>query len=227
MKILSTLLAAVVLTTLTACLPTFPPPTTTSPTPTAETPGATVTPEPTEPTEPVAATILITTSLLLVNDAEGSTIAHFDYFGDPIAAIEAFTEFFGGDPVVTPFEGSNHSWPGNYYTWDGFTIIDHVGGPGIPFGEDFAVRTTAGTVRGIQVETVADVTIGSTSAAVVAAGGFGGSYEYDGTTYAWLELDHVTVDSDTPESLVFVYVTLSGVGGTVTQLAAPAANWGP
>lgn len=172
-------------------------------------------------------TIVITTSLLLINDDEGTAIDHFDYFDSPTAAISALTEHFGGEPVVTSFEGGNHSWPGNYYTWDAFTLIDWVGGPGIPYGEDFGVRSSSATVRGQHVETVAGLTIGSTSAAVAAAGGVGGSYEYEGSTHAWLELDHVSVDNEFPEALVFVYVTLSGVGGTVTQLAAPAANFGP
>lgn len=231
MRLIAPAIAVTLLALLTACEPGGSP---SAPATPDSSPGdsSSSTPEP-EPTEALdedesgAATIVITTSLLLINDDEGSTINHFDYFDAPTAAITALTDYFGGDPVVTAFEGGKHSWPGNYYTWDAFTLIDWVGGPGIPYGEDFGVRSTAATVRGLHVETVSGITIGSTNAAVAAAGGVGGSYVYEGTTYAWMELDHLSVDNEFPEALVFVYVTLSGVGGTVTQLAAPAANFGP
>jgi hypothetical protein len=231
MRLITPVIAVTLLALLSACDPGGSSPTPATPD-SSSTDGSSSTPEPTETDapedeDPAAATIVITTSLLLVNDDDGSTLDHFDYFDSPTAAINALTEYFGGDPVVTPFEGSNHSWPGNFYTWDSFTLVDWVGGPGIPYGEDFGVRSASATVRGLHVETVSGITIGSTSAAVTAAGGVGGSYVYDGTTYAWMELDHLAVDNEFPDALVFVYVTLSGVGGTVTQLAAPAANFGP
>lgn len=212
-------LALVVLAALAACVPIDPPAATPSPSPTVT---ATATEEPTGPTP---ATVVLSTSLILVNDAEGATIDHFDYFDDPTAAIAAFTEYFGGDPVVTPFPGSNHEWPGNFYEWDDFGIIDYVGGPG-GSGEDFGVRATAATVRGLGIETVSGIAVGDTAATAAAAGAIAVSQEIEGTTYAWLELDRISVDNSRPDELIYVYLTLSAPGGTITQLTAPVANFG-
>ena len=212
--------ATLALIMLAACAPIALP----AATPTLSSPSPTAT-EAEGPTGPTPATIVITTSLILVNDSEGTTIDHFDYFTDPTAAIDAFTEYFGGDPVVTPFEGGNHEWPGNFYNWDDFGIIDYVGGPGST-GEDFGVRATAATVRGLVIETVDGIAVGDAAATASAAGATAGSLEYEGTTHAWLEMDHISVDNNVPDARVFVYLTLSSTGEIITQLHAPSGNYG-
>ena len=212
--------ALALLIALAACVPTTPPATT--PTLSSPLPTATAAEELTGPTP---ATIVISTSLILVNDSEGTTIDHFDYFADPTAAIDAFTEYFGGEPVVTPFEGSNHEWPGNFYNWDDFGIIDYVGGPGST-GEDFGVRAAAATVRGLVIETVHGIAVGDTAATASAAGAIAGSLEYEGTTHAWLEMDRISVDNNVPDARAFVYLTLTSTGETITQLHAPSGNYG-
>ena len=213
-------LALVVIAALAACAPIDPP----AAPPALSSPSPAATGEE-EPAGPTPATVVLSTSLILVNDAEGTAIDHFDYFDDPTAAIAAFTEYFGGDPVVTPFPGNNHEWPGNFYHWDDFGIIDYVGGPG-GSGEDFGVRATATTVRGLDIETVGGIAVGDTAATAAAAGAIAVSQEIEGNTYAWLELDRISVDNSRPDELIYVYLTLSAPAGTITQLTAPVANFG-
>lgn len=224
MRIATPLLAIAVIAALAACAPA----------PASGGPGPSSSPKPTETVEPVveeetepeASLIVVRTSGVTVLDEDGASMGSYGYFDEVTGVIAAFSEYFEGEPVVSPFEGSNHSWPGNFYTWDGFTIVDHVGGPGIPYGEDFAVKVTGATVRGITVETVGGIAVGDTSAAAVAAGGVADSYEYEGTIVGWVQLDPVPA----PEfdgALVFVYLSLGTPGGPITQFAAPAANYGP
>ena len=181
--------------------------------------------------EPEAATILFRTESFAILDEDDVTMQEFDYFDSPAEAISALTEVFGGAPVVTPFEGHTHQEPGNYYAWDAFTLIDYDA-PAVAYGEEYGVASSAAVVRGLTVETVADLTVGSTAAAAIAAGGSEQGFSYDGMTAAWIQLD-IVAGTD-PEwlsfeggSRIFVHAALSGPGGTITILSAPVANYGP
>lgn len=227
MRLLASAVAVSVVLMLTACDPGGPEPVATAP---AESPSATATIEPTAEAEPAAATVLIRTESLAVLDEDAVVMAEFDYFESPTAAIATLTEVFGGDPVVTAFEGHTHQWPGNYYAWDGFTLIDYDG-PSIAYGEDFAVASSAAVVRGLTVETVSDITVGASAAAVEAAGGVIQSFSYEGTSATWYQVDGIAgTDPEWIEweggSRIYVNAAMTGPGGTVTILSAPVANYG-
>ena len=217
--LLTPALALVVLTALAACMPAAPPaatPTLSSPSPTAT---ATATEEPIGPTP---ATVVITASLILVNDSAGTTIDQFDYFNDPTAVITAFTEYFGGDPVITPFEGGDEGPPSNDYSWDEFTINISDGGSGM-YGNHLSVQTTAATVRGLAIETVDGIAVGDTAATASAVGAIVGDSAY---LNASLEIDHISADNELPGALVFVHLALTASGGTIIALYAPSTNFG-
>ena len=216
---------------LTACSPAgspaTPPPPSVSPTA-----PATVEPVDEEDPDPEAATILLRTDFFAVLDDDGAVMQQFDYFDDPTAAIAALTEVFGSAPTVTAFEGHTHQWPGNAYAWDGFSIVDWVGGPGIAYGEDFAVTAGSAVVRGLAVETVGGITVGSSDAQIVAAGGLVQSFSYEGTSATWYQLDvQPGTDPEWAEfqggPKIYVNAAVDIAGGPVTLLTAPVANYGP
>jgi hypothetical protein len=229
MRIIAPAIAVSLVLLLTACDPggSGPVPTAT-PEPTEST---TVEPVVDEDTEPQAATILFRTESFAILDEDDATMDEFDYFDSPAEAIAALTEAFGGAPVITTFEGHTHQWPGSNYTWDAFTLIDYDG-PSIAYGEDYDVSTSASVVRGLAIETVGGITIGSTAAAGIATGGFVVDYSAESAGSVWLQLDIVA--STDPEwagveggPRIFVYGGLTGPDGTITTLSAPAANYGP
>ena len=214
----------------TECTPVVSPSTPHAPSATSTT-SSTAEPEAEEEAEPAPATILLRTDFFAVLDEDDVVMQQFDYFDDPTAAIAALTEVFGGEPTVTAFEGYTHQWPGNQYSWDAFSIIDWVGGGGIAYGEDYAVTARSAVVRGLSVETVGDITVGSTEAQLGAAGALVQGFSYEGTTATWYELDGRPATD--PEwagweggPRIYVNAAVDAAGGPVTQLTAPVANYG-
>ena len=158
MRLIAPAIALSVLVLLTACDPGTAEPTL----PVSAEPSGTSTIEPAveevEEEEPDAATILIRTESFSILDEDDVAMEEFDYFDSPDGAIAALTEVFGSAPTITPFEGHTHQWPGNYYTWDGFTLIDYDG-PAVAYWEEYDVASSAAVVRGLAVETVGGITV--------------------------------------------------------------------
>ena len=180
-----------------------------------------------EPPQPT--TIMLRTQYFAILDEEDAVIEQFDYFDAPTGAIAALSEAFGGEPSTSHYEGHLEQAPGTFYSWDGFTLLDYDG-PAVAYGEDFEVSTTAAVVRGIAVETVGGVTVGTTSAQVVAAGGL--EVLWDGSPLLWYEVDAVPgTDPEWAEwaggSRISVTAAIASSGGPVTSLTAPSANYGP
>ena len=230
MRLITPAIAVSLLILLTACDPGGVDP---APPPSAE-PSESATVEPVveeEVDEPEPATIVLRTESFAILDEDDATMDEFDYFEAPTDAIATLTEVFGGEPVITGFEGNTHQWPGSYYIWDAFTLIDYDG-PAIAYGQDYDVASSAAVVRGLAIETVGGITVGSSAAEAIAAGGSEQGFSYEGTTAAWIQLDVVAgTDPEWAEwdggPRIFVHAALSAPGGTVTILSAPVANYGP
>ncbi len=230
MRLIAPAIAVSLVLLLTACDPsgsdpTPPPPSEPADSATLAAPAETAAPA------PAAATILLRTASFAILGEDDVALQQFDYFDPPAEAISALTAAFGGAPTVTAFEGHTHQWPGSYYAWDGFTLIDYDG-PAIAYGEDFGVATNAAVVRGLTVETVGDITVGASAAAVAAAGGIVQGFDYEGTSATWYQLDAVAgTDPEWADwdggPRIFVNAAMTAADGTVSILSAPVANYGP
>ncbi len=123
-------------------------------------------------------------------DAEGQSLFDYEWEEKGDLAIDALTEVFGADPVVTVIEGDGtHSPDYSVSTWDGVSFVDAV-----DLGqarEDYVLPAymeyTAAQARGIALTTVAGVSVGDATSDVRALGpanswyvdGLGGNYLFD------------------------------------------------
>jgi len=227
MRLIAPAIAVSLLVLLTACDPgtaESTPPVPAEPSATASVDAVVDEDETPQPT-----TVLLRTQYFAILDEDDAVIEQFDYFDSPTGAIAALSEAFGGEPATSHYEGHLEQAPGTFYSWDGFTLLDYDG-PAVAYGEDFEVSTTAAVVRGLAVETVGLVTVGTTAAQVAAAGGL--EVIWDGSPLLWYEVDAVPgTDPEWAEwaggSRISVTAAIASAGGPVTSLTAPSANYGP
>ena len=227
MRLIAPAIAVSLLVLLTACNPgtaESTPPVPSDPTTTASADAVVDEDETPQPT-----TVLLRTQYFAILDEDDVVIEQFDYFDSPTGAIAALSEAFGSEPATSHYEGHVEQAPGTFYSWDGFTLLDYDG-PAVAYGEDFEVSTTAAVVRGLAVETVGGVTVGTTAAQVAAAGGL--EVVWDGSPLLWYEVDAVPgTDPEWAEwaggSRNSVTAAIASAGGPVTSLTAPSANYGP
>lgn len=98
----------------------------TSSPPVTSAPPTTPAPEP----EPVAASVAISAEAITVLDADGATLASFDYFQPTTEVVAGLTAYLGA-PVDSPNAGGMESPPGVDHEWGGLRLYD-TDTPGTP-----------------------------------------------------------------------------------------------
>ena len=66
--------------------------------------------------------IVVRPQTIELRSDDGSVVEALDYMSAPADAIAVMTELFGVPPVDEAYEGSNHTPPGVYHSWDDFVI---------------------------------------------------------------------------------------------------------
>jgi hypothetical protein len=187
--------------------------------------SATISPTPSPTPTPVesstvATAIALSTTELRILGADGTELDSLDFFVRADATtVRALTDAIGSEPTVTTTGVAlvDHTT----YEWPGLTMsvnpADSAGGDS-EYG-DWSVLATSATVGSVTVASDTGVGVGSTRAAVEAAGGVF-SAEGAGATEGYLRLGVVSVPR-VNQPLDFCFY-LSLVGGTVSQLSGPS-----
>ncbi|MFD4958095.1 hypothetical protein [Microbacterium sp. NPDC058389] len=156
-------------------------------------------------------------ALATVYDGEEATYP----YSDPEPLLAFVEELTGAAPQSEDIEdpwGNGEVW-GTKYTWDGIIVSSMTdGGAGI--------RVTAAEVNGVPVTTTPGIAVGSTSDAVVAAGGW--ETWNDGTSYYYGIDPHPvegTQSLSTPGEVGHAYVDITTQNGVVTALTSPANDY--
>lgn len=154
---------------------TTAPPATTAPTaaPTTARPSPSTTPSPDAVGEPVALDFSGTGFTLV--DENGKTAFTFAWRDDVAGAVAALTDAFGAAPTTRVEPGDGSHYPDyTVYQWNGFMLFDMIPTPGGTTRADYTQPTyvlfSRGEVGGITLKAEHGLTIGSTIAAVQAAG---------------------------------------------------------
>lgn len=200
---------------------------TSSPTPSAT---AAATPEPAPAAE--AATVVISVDALTILDANGATLAAFDYFGaDAAAAVAALTNAFGVDPVAGEAKSTNHPETNAVTSqWSGFELRDLTAETSYPDAVDFWVKATVAEVNGIDIRTGDGVLVGMALGEVEPLSYRSWVDTGTGAEIPMFLLDQLPVQTTTsPDyapAALSVVVSGEAPGGTVALITAPGANFG-
>jgi hypothetical protein len=176
-------------------------------------PTVTVTPE-----EPTAAAAILSVDGIDVVDEAGATLEGAT-FQDPEAMLALLAELLGSTPTPTEspeFGTTTWEWPGVLFGSN---------------GEDFSwLRSEAGDLGGLPLQTGEGITIGSTRAEVEALSPFDLDYDMDGDGSSdLLGLEPQPVPGT--ESLTFPgetgteFIEVQVPGGEVTVLRAPSNDY--
>lgn len=156
---------------------------------------ASVTPDP-SPTQPAAASIELRALGFTIYDADGEAIASHEFADDPEPAIEALTEAFAADPVLSEVEADPElcSPEALRAAWGGVELdhgldIEKL----LPPGQKFGLFVGVDEVNGVSIASPAGFVPGGT----VPAGSepLAKTLEYEGITYSWFAYD-VAVGED-------------------------------
>jgi hypothetical protein len=166
---------------LAACAPSDPTPRPTGTSTTSAIPGesGSPSPSPTPTSEETvdAATLVVTASTISVFGTDGSTLASETYRSDAVTVVAHLSEALGEEPTVTTYDGSEGGGcpGGTTYAFGGFELSTPatLGSAGsFGSGDQYSVLILGpATGRGISIETVAGLHIGSTRAEFEAAVG--------------------------------------------------------
>jgi len=222
-------LVALLALALAACGPTATKP------PASPDPSGSATPAPseTEPADPLETVtrIMIQSEIVYFGDEVAWALDGFSYLDDADAVVAKLTTVFGAEPTVTEQAGGLETATALHYDWGGFVLgAPMTSGPRNIYTSLF-VRATSAAVQGITIETIEGVTIGSPAADAAA---------HAVTTMTWgaqveAQLDPTPVTAEElgedPASWggdLHLHVSAwSPAGtGTVTELVAPARNFG-
>ena len=166
-------------------------------------------------------------------DADGEKIETFDYYDDESdEAIATLTALFGADPEVEPVAATEarsydkNSWKG-FVVWDYGSVGDEPGQPA------FAVHVTAGSVAHIDIRTNDGIAVGDAEAQLAAAAYNSAEADHDGralTIYSFDETllpDGVQTYIEDGPAAYSVQALVFADKGTVSEITAPNANFGP
>ena len=163
--------------------------------------------------------LVVSASSIRVVLDDGTIGDEFGYFEpiEPVAA--ALTAVFGGEPVVTTYEGI----PSVDYDWSGVSIgTDGPAQP--PTGPEIIMHVTAAEVRGIGIETVDGIKVGD-PVAVLEASNPSHLWQRDGVEELVIEVNSIPVTPDDNERTFSVELRSLPSDGPVTQFAAPIKNF--
>jgi hypothetical protein len=197
-------------------------------------PTATPTPTPTETPEPTTAVVLVGSETLDLLGDTGQQLGSIDYAIDTADAIAQLTEVFGTEPQVVPYTAQHmEETNGVSYVWPGFEVRDYdypaVVTP--PYTWQFQVLVTAAEVGEISVQTVDELSVGSSFDAVMAAGADPYPYNDSIPTHSFHRVDLVDVPPPAEESqdpahrMVSLQLAPAGSEGIVLQILAPYADY--
>ena len=207
-------------------------------------PGATSSPPatsaaPTTPApvpEPVAASVAISAEAITVLDADGATLASFDYFQPTTEVVAGLTEYLGA-PVDSPNPGGIESPPGVDHEWGGLRLFDSdtpgtppenpnhyvfVDGPmagSLPVGTAAGIGSAAGVAVG---DAPSELTIGVETSPPH-------TDPTTGRTVTVSRIGIVTLPANPTDPMphnIGVMVLSYDDSGVIERLSAPSANFG-
>lgn len=223
MKLITRLsVAGVILLALTGC---------TTPPPVAEPSPAPTMTQPEEPAEPVVAEVIVTASGLELLDETGKQLSAIGWFDDPQSSIAILTDAFGGPPTEVPYPGHTEDRPGIDYTWGGFALRIRDFEPRPPSDSHVSAVITSAEANGVAIRTTDGVSVGSSEADAVGAAPVNvHPFEFEGTSWAWYDVDPISigVDPEYGDDELFNYVSIrvNVDADEVTYMHAPIGNYG-
>lgn len=216
---------------LTACTaPTPPPATSEQSSSTSASPEASAEAQAEAPAE--AASIEVSVDGIAILGAGGETIAEFGYFdADAAPAIAALTEAFGAAPTESQSASTNHPESDSVNSeWSGFELRDLAAETLHPDYPNFTVRVTVPESNGISIRTTDGVHVGMPIAEVEPLSYRNWVDTGTGTEIPIFLLEQQPVETSTsPDyepAALSVIVSSTSPGGVVTDIGAPAANFG-
>ncbi|WP_104087614.1 hypothetical protein [Cryobacterium sp. N19] len=163
--------------------------------------------------------LVVSASSIQVVLDDGTIGDEFDYFEpiEPVAA--ALTDVFGGEPVITTYEGI----PSVDYDWSGVSI--GTDGPAHrPNNPEIILHVTAAEVHGIGIETVDGIQVGD-SVAVLEVANPSHRWQCDGVEELVITVNPIPVTADDNERTFSVELRSYPSDGPVTQFATPIRNF--
>lgn len=163
--------------------------------------------------------VVVSASSFRVVLDDGTIGDEFGYFEPIEPVVAALTAVFGGEPVVTTYEGI----PSVDYDWSGVSIgTDGPAQP--PTSPEIIMHVTAAEVHGIGIETVDGIQVGD-PVAVLEAANPSHRWQRGGAEELVIEVNSVPVTPDDNERTFSVELRSLPSDGPVTQFAAPMKNF--
>ena len=204
-------LASIVALCLTGCAANSMPAPTTAPPAASESQAPAQSSGPQEPAQSSPAAIGITSTGLTVTYPDRTVTIEFD---DVAAALELFEEISSTPAITSPGPAPSEF---TFHDWEGVRVIEQ-------YGNSFSVYISAPTIGKTRLETAGGVSVGSSSDAVLAAGGT--SNDYDPSVFQLLPRDIQGTDSlVSPGQVGQEYVLVVTEKGVVTKLMAPSNDF--
>lgn len=187
-----------------------------------------------ETTEPAADVTSIEVSVdgIALLGADGEAVAEFGYFdADAAPAIAALTEAFGVAPTESQSASTNHPESNSDNSeWSGFELRDLTADTLHPDYPNFTVRVTVPESNGISIRTTDGVHVGMSIAEVEPLSYRSWVDTGTGAEIPIFLLEQQPVETSTsPDyepAALSVIVSSTSPDGVVTDIGAPAANFG-
>lgn len=163
--------------------------------------------------------LVVSASSIQVVLDDGTMGDEFGYFEPIELVVAALTDVFGGEPVMTNYEGI----PSVDYDWSGVSI--GTDGPAQrPTNPELIMRVTAAEVHGIGIETVDGIQVGD-PVAVLEVANPSHRWQRDGVEELVIKVNSVPVTPEDNERTFSVELRSCPADGPVTQFAAPIKNF--
>lgn len=200
-----------------------------SPTPTG---GASeMSPSPTADAEPKVDRVLLRPDGVDVLGADDVVLASADILEVREGILEVFEFAFSAAPEISPYEGGLETQPGTRYDWGGLEV--RIGEQQLDeFEPDLAVEWTVDEIDGIEIETWAGASIGTSRADLQLTGiqtGLGGGRFFDdieGVVVGTAGEAGFLVGNGGPEEELVWSIRAIGDASGVTRFVLPAKNYG-
>lgn len=186
--------------------------------------------DPEEPVDPLTTVtrILITADDVFFGDEVAWAVDGFYYTDDPELVRGKLTRVFGAEPTVIADPGSLETPPAQIYDWGGFRL-------GVPetdrprgYYTSLWVNASSATVHGVQVHTVHDIRVGTPLADALPYSS--ATMDWDGGTGLELDPKPVSAEEIGEDPVTWidlnVHVSAWAPGDVITELTAPARNFG-
>lgn len=196
------------------------------PAPSSAAPSATQT----EAAEPVASRVVIGGETVEVIADDDQVMSSVRYFDPATEMVEALTEAFGAEPVVSADAGGIETPPGTRYTWGKFAIVDRDIEQAEPYLPAINVYAESAEESGIRIEAAGGFAVGEPAETAAAAlpNAVSRYAMPDGTETLVIRagIADIPPTGDVTDARSWAVAVLGTTDGPISRLVAPSGDFG-